>query len=307
MIGFQDALLLVASYSGILVGVFFPRFGGIFQSWPLYCMMGMLLLSFLSVPVTGILQKLRYEPLRISYLLFLKLILLPGVIYSLFRLLLPNYALAALLLSAASTGVIAPFFAGILPADASLVVVMLVASSLLMPLTLPALVQVLVGRAVEIPLLPMVQTLCAVVFIPFLISELLKKSAATFTAGLLRCRYPCSLLLFAVTNLGIFSKYSEHIRRDPSTIVTAFVVALVLAGIYLLTGLLFSWKMPLLEQLSVMICFGIMNNILMMVFSARFFSPREPTVAAMYTVPFYLLIVPLRLYQRWRLAAAAAQ
>ena len=88
---------------------------------------------------------------------------------------------------------------------------------------------------------------------------------------------------------------------------TAFAVAVVLAGIYLSSALLFAWKMPLSEQLSVMICFGIMNNILTMVFSARFFSPREPTLAAMYTIPFYLLIVPLRLYQRWRLATAIAQ
>ncbi len=307
MIRFQDGLLLIASYSGILAGVLFPRFGAVFQSWPLYCMMGMLLLSFLPMPVSGILRKLRYEPGRISYLLFLKLILLPVAIYGLFHLLLPNYALAALLLSAASTGVIAPFFAGILPADGSLVVVMLVASSLLMPLTLPVLVQVLAGRTVEIPLLPMGQTLCAVVFIPFAISELLKKSAAPVAAYLVRYRYPFSLFLFAITNLGIFSKYADHIRRAPATVVTAFLVAVVLAGIYLLMALLFSWKMPLLEQLSVMISFGIMNNILMMVFGARFFSAREPTVAAMYSIPFYLMIVPLRLYQRWRLAAAAAQ
>jgi hypothetical protein len=46
---------------------------------------------------------------------------------------------------------------------------------------------------------------------------------------------------------------------------------------------------------------------LMLVFSARFFSAREPTVAAMYTVPFYLLIVPLRFYPRWRLASADAR
>ena len=213
MIRFQDAFLLIASYSGILGGVFFPRLGAIFQTSPLYFMMAMLLLSFLSVPVSGIFEKLRYEPGRISYLLFLKLVLLPGVVYGVFHWFCPSYALAALLLSAASTGVIAPFFAGILPADSSLVVVMLVASSLLMPLTLPALVQVLVGRTVEIPLLPMIETLCAVVFVPFAISEMLKKWAPRATGGLLRYRYGCSLWLFFLTNLGIFSKYSGHIRR----------------------------------------------------------------------------------------------
>ena len=43
---------------------------------------------------------------------------------------------------------------------------------------------------------------------------------------------------------------------------------------------------------------GVMNNILAMVFSAEFFSPLEPTVAAIYTIPFYSLIIPLRAYQK---------
>jgi len=49
-----------------------------------------------------------------------------------------------------------------------------------------------------------------------------------------------------------------------------------------------------------------MNNILILVFSARFFGAREPTVAAMYSVPFFLMIVPLRIYQRFRLRTKSA-
>jgi bile acid:Na+ symporter, BASS family len=44
-----------------------------------------------------------------------------------------------------------------------------------------------------------------------------------------------------------------------------------------------------------------MNNVLVIVFSAQFFTPIEPTVAAMYMIPFFALIVPLRAYQSWKL------
>lgn len=299
MIRLQDSLLLIVSYSGIVAGVLFPQFGLLFQALPLYCMMALLFLSFLSVPIGEVLEKLRCEPGRLSYLLCLKLIVLPGIVFLIFHLLFPQYALAALLLSAASTGVIAPFFAGILPADTSLVIVMLVASSLLMPLTLPALIQILVGRTVEMPILPMVKTLCAVVFIPFVLAEILKRSAAGVVSQLVRLRFGLSLALFAFSNLGVFSKYAGSIRREPATVVTAFALAVLLAVIYFVIALVFSWKMPLVQQLSVMICFGIMNNILILVFSSRFFGVREPTLAAMYTIPFFLMIVPLRVYQRW--------
>jgi BASS family bile acid:Na+ symporter len=61
-----------------------------------------------------------------------------------------------------------------------------------------------------------------------------------------------------------------------------------------------SLKQPVDYQLSVILSFGIMNNVLVMVFSAEFFTPLEPTVAAVYTIPFYGLIIPLRLYQSRR-------
>ncbi len=39
-----------------------------------------------------------------------------------------------------------------------------------------------------------------------------------------------------------------------------------------------------------------MNNVLMIVFSAQFFGPRETMTAAMYLVPFFGLVLPLRRY-----------
>jgi BASS family bile acid:Na+ symporter len=43
-----------------------------------------------------------------------------------------------------------------------------------------------------------------------------------------------------------------------------------------------------------------MNNVLVIVFAARFFSPIEPTLAAMYMIPFFGLILPLRVFRRLR-------
>ena len=38
------------------------------------------------------------------------------------------------------------------------------------------------------------------------------------------------------------------------------------------------------------------NNVLMIVFSAQFFGPRETMTAAMYLLPFFGLVLPLRYY-----------
>jgi BASS family bile acid:Na+ symporter len=38
------------------------------------------------------------------------------------------------------------------------------------------------------------------------------------------------------------------------------------------------------------------NNVLMIVFSAQFFGPTETMTAAMYLLPFFALVLPLRYY-----------
>jgi BASS family bile acid:Na+ symporter len=84
------------------------------------------------------------------------------------------------------------------------------------------------------------------------------------------------------------------------TIVLATVAALILGAIYLPMGLLLSWGRPVEDQVAAVIGLAIMNNVLVIVFSSQFFTPIEPTVAAMYMIPFFGLIVPLRAYRNWK-------
>ena len=296
----QDWLLIGVTFSSILTGIIFPRLGAAFIPLPKYCMMVILFLSFLSISIADLKGTLQRLAPAIARLTFTKLVLLPVGVFFFFRVLLPEYALSALLLSGISTGVVAPFFAGIVNANTPLVLVMVVVSSVLVPFTLPFLVKILAGRTLEISLLSMVQLLAAVVLLPFLLAETFRRLTPRWVRSIANRRYTLSLILFVVTNLGIFSKYADFFRQKPGVVLTAVGTATLLAALYFGAGLLYSLKKPLETQLSVILSFGIMNNVLVMVFGAEFFSPLEPTVAAAYTIPFYGLILPLRLYQSHR-------
>ncbi len=107
--------------------------------------------------------------------------------------------------------------------------------------------------------------------------------------------------MFALTNFGVFSKYSDYLRQQPSMVLVALGVAIVLGGIFFAAGVVFSWNLALPEQLAVIISLSQVNNILVLVFSSQLFGPIEPMVAAMFSVTFFSLIVPIRGYQQWRL------
>lgn len=298
MFSLNDLILLLVIFSSMLVGIALPNFGSLFQPYPLYLMMFLLFLSFLSIRIHTIWNTIHNHGRKVIWLSFIKLIALPLGVYLLFMALYPGYATAALLISAISTGVVAPFISNIVNGNTALVIVMVVVTSPLVPFTLPTIVKLLLGHTTEISLLGMMRTLCLIIFIPLVGVELLRRHAPQLSQSLIEKRFPISLLTFAIINLGVFSKYAHFFQQKPSTIIEASIVAIALGGIYVLVGLVALLKGPLGNQLASAISMANMNNVLVIVFASEFFGPLEPTLAAMYMIPFFGLIFPLRVYQR---------
>ena len=294
-------MLLIVIYSSLLAGVLFPEVCSVFRPMPLYSMMSLLFLSFLPISITEIWRITRKSAMMIACFLVLRMLLLPVCFAFFFRLIWPEYSLSALLLSGISTGVVAPFISNLLGANSPLVLVTVVASSLLVPFTLPPIVDLLFGKSMEISLLSMMSLLSTVVFIPVVLAEILKRLSKGAVGTLLRNQYPIALVMFSITCMGIFSKYSDFFYQKPMTVGAALMASVILGALYLVAGLLLSWGRPMEDQLSAVICLGIMNNVLVIVFSSQFFTPLEPTVAAMYMIPFFALVIPLRAYKAWKL------
>ena len=306
MLRIEDIVLLFVVFSSIAGGVLFPGFGSWFREFPVYGMMGLLLLSFLSVPLDSIRQLIRKSPGSVAYLLVAKMIVLPLTVYFIFEWLFPSHALAALLLAGISPAVMSPLISEMLAANTAFVIVGMASSCFLVPVTLPALVKLLAGRTMVISFTAMVRTLSLVVFIPFIAAELLKRFSPRVADRLLALRYPASLLIISLQMLGIFSAYAEVFRRQASIIGVALVASFAVAAVSFLAALLFSWRMPVREQLSYLIAIAMPNNVLSMVFAAQFFGAVEPLVSAIYMVPFWLLLIPMRMYQKLRLTPAEA-
>lgn len=300
----KDLLLLVVSFGSLLAGILASETFAPLRPYPVLCMTALLFLSFLSVHLAKILETARRTPLRIMGFLGFRLIALPVVTALFFRWVWPEYGLAAMLLAGISTGAVAPFFAQLLGANPSFVLVVVVLSSLAVPLTLPPLVALLFHREIDIPLLVMMRLLGLVVFIPLAAAEALKKFALPAADLLRRHQYSLSLVLFALTNLGVFSQYAAFFQEHPLRILEALVASFLCGFLFISAGIFVSRRWKVEDRLSAVVCLWITNKILVIVFSARFFSPIEPTVAAMYTFPFYSLVVFVRWWRNRTLAQA---
>jgi len=297
MFRLNDLILLIVVFSSMIAGILFPAFGSCFQPFPKYLLMILFFLSFLSIQMDDIWIVLKRSAPAVALFTVFKLLVLPLGVYFLFRAIAPAYAASALLLSAISTGVTAPFISNLVRGNSALVMVMVVVTSPLIPFTLPALVELLFSRSVEISFADMFGMLSFVIFVPMVLVELFRRKALRFISRLLKIQYPLSLVLFALINLGVFSRYADFFYQEPAVIIEAAAVAAALGGIYGLSGALFFFNRPLEDRFAGAISVGNMNNVLVIVFASQFFGPLEPTVASLYILPYFALIIPMRVFE----------
>lgn len=300
MFSLYDIILFCVILVSFMTGILLPRVGAIFQPLILSLLMAILFLSFLTIRPDEIRRLIRKQGGAVLWLSFLKLIAFPIGVYLLFRIFLPSYAPAALLLAAASTGVVAPFISTLVSANSALVLVIVVITSILLPFTLPLLVKILLGQTLEVSLPVMIRMLALVIFIPFAAVRAVQIFIPGAVQPILKARYVLSLMMFAGMNLGVFSQYSDYFYRNPGTILEAAAVSILLGGIFLALGFFALGKASIENRLAAAVSMVNINNILVLVFAARFFGPLESTVAAMYLIPFYGLIVPIRIFQHLR-------
>ena len=290
-------LVLAAS---IAAGILLPTSGTIFQPYLKYFIMALLFLSFLGIKISEVWGVIHRGWLRIAGLSLLKIVLLPIAVYMGFAISGSRFAVGALLLTGVSTGVVAPFISNLVGGNTPLVLAVVVLTSLATPFSLPALVHLLAGRSFDLPLGDMVIMLSEVIFIPLFTVEVLRRTVPRLVAGLHQRSYPLSLVLFAIINLGVFSRYAAFFKQQPAIIGHAVILAFMLCLVYLVVGLVSSWNSPAEDSLASAVSLANVNNVLVIVFASQFFGPLESTLSAMYMFPFFMVIIPLRLFRNWK-------
>ena len=303
----NDILLVFVVISSMAAAIIFPDFGSRFRALPFYCLMIIFFLSYLSINLASVWKILKGHSAQILVFSVMKLGILPVIIYFVFYYIAPNYALSALLLTGVSAGVVAPMISNMVGGNSALVLVVVVITSALAPFTLPALIKMIVAKEAAISFMPMLQMLATVIFIPIIVVEIIRYLMPRLVAPILKTRFSVSLLLFVLINLGVFYRYAPFFKKEPSVMIMSTVVAFVLAAIYCVVGILFFRKGSVENQLAGAVMLGNLNNVLVIVFSSEFFGPVEPLVAAMYTIPFWVIVIPLRYYHHRKTQTACRE
>lgn len=290
----SDLGIIITVFVSIGLAIWKPQIFGVFSPYVTVLLMFFVFLSFLGIDLErGV--KLFYNNLgRFMFLFLYKLIILPIFLYYLSKFIVPRFSNGILLLSAVSTGVVAPFIGSLVGADITTILVMVVVTTLSTPITLPTLVKWLSDIEVSLSFLEMVKTLFVIIIVPVILAYLTRRYAEKSADWFNSKKYILSVISLSMINLGVFSKYAYFFYQDPRMIIESILVSFCLAVAYFLSGYLALFKTKREIRLAAIVSLVNINNVLIIVFGGKFFGPLEPTLAATYMFPFFLVILPLR-------------
>jgi BASS family bile acid:Na+ symporter len=290
----KDVILILVVFFSMAAGLLWSDPSSRLSPYLNHLLMILLFLAFLKVRAQAIRGELQRHPREFLLLLALKLFLLPALIYTLACRFIPDYALGLLLLAGVSTGVSAPFFAALVGAHVPLVLLLTVTTSISLPLTLPFMANLLAGRELVVDPVHLGSLIGAIIFIPLVSANLTQRFFPGLTDWLGTRSYYPSLVLIAVINLGAFGNFASFLKANQSQIFLALGLSTTLALILAAIGAAaFWWSQPAVRG-AAGASLGWINNILVLVLGNDLGDPHVSLLAALYLIPFHLLILPLR-------------
>lgn len=305
----RDLIMVLSSLLSMAAGVFLPQAAEPLAAMPRLILIFMLYMSFLAVGMEALMREIRHMKGTLCFLVALRLAVLPLLCLAVFRLCMPQFALGAFLLGAAPVGVMAAVFSLMVGANTALILVANIATSLLLPASLPAVLSAtdaalrLLGleplnMPAHLELGHMSLSLCVTILVPFAAAHITRIHFDGLRNLLLRWQFPLITVSIVISNIAIFSHYGDLLRQSPELLLKSLGAASLLCLVMTLAAIPLARRMSRQVGMAFQISFGVINNVLVMIVCMEFFSATEAIMAAAYLAPLYVLLFYYRLCSR---------
>jgi BASS family bile acid:Na+ symporter len=276
----------------------FPSLGEFFSPYILVILGLLLFLNLIQLNFQDLISTFK-KPKFLFILCITKVLVIPVTMYFVTNQIYPKYALSVLLLSGISTGLGAPFVTNYVGGRLSIVVGMVIVTSLVVPFILPALVYILYNTEFSIPVFDMILLLVISLIVPLIGSGIIRKYLPKIATSINKSSLPLSIILMALINLAIFSKFSDYFYLEFTFVITTTVIAFALFAVFAITGYLImnlnNRGTSMKYKISGLIAISYVNNILVTVFAQQFFGSQVAALAAFYNMPYYIGIIFLKI------------
>ena len=216
-------------------------------------------------------------------------IILPLPPYFIFLFILPDYALAVLLLSLMPAGVAVMPLTIISRGNGSLALSLTVISTLLAPFLVP-FVFAIAGHDIDLNIMSMFGTLVSLIFIPILVFFIIVRPVPKLNKTVKDNGAFLSVVNLALMLMIVIAKQREYILSEFSSLVWHMAILFPLFFVFYLIGWFIFPKIRLEERISYAYGSGAMNNVISISLAFLYFNPEVALIMVLTEIPWVLSI-----------------
>jgi predicted Na+-dependent transporter len=283
----------------IALGFSLPSIFQQFEQYVVYIIMTIMGVLYLKVDIFEVLTHLK-KPHLLIYICFVNLILLPVLIYFLFKGADPSLLTALFLLAALPTGVSSAAFTDIMEGKTSLNLSIIIVTNLLAVVTIPLLFWVFFETNLDLDNKGLFLILLKIFFIPFVIAKAIKHLISVKV--LTHIQNYSNIMVVLLLSLMITTSISFRADFILQSIPLQLKNLAILFGCFVLfqiVGYFSSFWLPKGDKLAVSNSCMIMNNILGIVLSLAFFNDDVTTIVLLSLIPWNFMIIAKHWYKRY--------
>lgn len=253
----------------------------------------MLFLVFLKIDAIEIIENMRNYKLMI-YVTSVYMFAIPIFFYFLMKIFNPELAVGMLLLTAMPAGVSTPALTDIVKGNISLSMSLVITSQLIAPFTVPLLFWLFVNSSLEINKLLLFKDIAILVFLPLIISQLIKKY---FPMAIKNTQHLFTsanvFLLFSFVYIAMSSQRDVILENPAGLIWKVAVIYLVFILLHFI-GYFICYRDRKENRVAVAIGATYMNNGMAIVLAVSYFSPEILILMVLSELPWNTLLAPFK-------------
>ena len=253
----------------------------------------MLFLVFLKIDALEILDNIKNYRLMI-YIAAFYMFIIPLAFYFSMLIFDAELAIGILLLTAMPAGVSTPALADILKGNVSLSMSLVLVTQLMAPFTVPLLFWIIGNHSVSINKLLVFKDISMLVFLPLIISQVIKKYFPVAISKTRDLITPFNVFLLFAFEYIVISAQREIILANPATLIWETVILYIVFILLHIAGYMIYYRGSKENRISVATGAAYMNNGMAIVLAASYFKPEILVLMVLSELPWNTLLAPFK-------------
>lgn len=269
----------------LLLGLLIPSIGKNLGYLIIPFFMLIFFLTCLKIDFLDVIKHIK-KPLFISYILLFYLLVIPALLYFVFRFFSPELAIGILLLTAIPPGTVSPVFTDISKGNTSLSMAIALTAYLISPFTITFLFFFLTRTAIHLDLTKLFETLLIVNFLPLLLAQFMRKTVSATIEKTKKYYSFITIFSISVVIYIVVATQATEILQNPLVALIQTLWLYVLFIILYCIGYFLAFRRNKTDKIAVAITKTYMNNALAISIAAAFFSPKIALLMVLSEIPF---------------------